>query len=81
MQFQFDSLHKKTHKILKRQTAKSVMAIKKAKTMVIICEISNGIKYPYIEIVAIIIICCNFWFLWTALSLITVPVMIFLPRF
>lgn len=53
--------------------------------MVIICEISNGIKYPYIEIVVIIImiiiICCNFWFLRTALSLITVPVMIFLPRF
>lgn len=28
MQFQFDSPHKKTHKIQKRQTAKSVMAIK-----------------------------------------------------
>lgn len=63
---QFDSLHKKAHKIQKRQTAKSVMAIKKAKTMVITCEISNGIKCPHIEMV-VVIICCNFWFLWAAL--------------
>lgn len=48
--------------------------------MVITCAISNGIKYPHIEMV--VVICCNFRFLWATLShRLTVLSYDILPRF